>query len=143
MDSRYEVFASNGKGVFSTVVRARDTARRDIEGRYPEVAIKLIRSNETMFKAAQTEVQVLKLLGSTDPENHKNVIRMLRHFEYRNHMCLVFEAMVSKISEISRGKTRCLSNAFISPNTASFVVMLLPFLTSSFPIRVSFLPCRR
>ena len=50
MDSRYEVFASNGKGVFSTVVRARDTARRDEHGKHPEVAIKLIRSNETMFK---------------------------------------------------------------------------------------------
>ena len=95
MDGRYEVFASNGKGVFSTVVRARDTARaKDEHGRQPEVAIKLIRSNETMFKAAQTEVQVLKLLGAADPENHKNVIRMLRHFEYRNHMCLVFEPMV-------------------------------------------------
>ena len=50
MDARYEVFASNGKGVFSTVVRARDTARRDEHGKHPEVAIKLIRSNETMFK---------------------------------------------------------------------------------------------
>ena len=94
MDSRYEVFASNGKGVFSSVVRARDTARRDEAGNPPEVAIKLIRSNDTMFKAAQTEVAVLKLLGAADPDNHKNVIRMLRTFEYRNHMCLVFEPMV-------------------------------------------------
>ncbi len=37
MDARYEVFASNGKGVFSTVVRARDTARRDETGKHPEV----------------------------------------------------------------------------------------------------------
>jgi hypothetical protein len=64
-----------------------------------QVAIKLIRSNETMFKAAQTEVQVLKLLASTDPDNHKNCIRMLRHFEYRNHACLVFEPMVRLILE--------------------------------------------
>lgn len=43
MDGRYEVFASNGKGVFSVVVRARDMARVDEHGVHPEVAIKLIR----------------------------------------------------------------------------------------------------
>ncbi len=43
MDNRYEVFASNGKGVFSVVVRARDQKRQDEQGNHPEVAIKLIR----------------------------------------------------------------------------------------------------
>jgi hypothetical protein len=43
LDARYEVFASNGKGVFSVVVRARDLARKDDAGQHPEVAIKLIR----------------------------------------------------------------------------------------------------
>ena len=37
MDGRYEVFASNGKGVFSSVVRARDLHRRDEAGQHPEV----------------------------------------------------------------------------------------------------------
>ncbi len=49
-----------------------------------------------MFKAAQTEVQVLKLLGASDPDNYKHCIRLLRFFEYRNHFCLVFEAMVRR-----------------------------------------------
>jgi hypothetical protein len=43
MDSRYEVFASNGKGVFSVVVRAHDTQRKNEAGQPAEVAIKLIR----------------------------------------------------------------------------------------------------
>lgn len=38
MDGRYEVFASNGKGVFSSVVRARDMASRDEAGRNAEVS---------------------------------------------------------------------------------------------------------
>lgn len=55
MDGRYEVFATHGKGVFSTVLRARDQQGR-AEGNGPsEVAIKMIRANETMSKAAQTE----------------------------------------------------------------------------------------
>lgn len=102
MDGRYEVFASNGKGVFSTVLRARDVTSRDEAGRHPEVAIKLIRSNETMFKAAQIEIQVLKLLGASDPDNHKHCIRFLRHFEYRNHMCLVFEAMEMNLRDLTK-----------------------------------------
>jgi len=52
MDGRHEVFATHGKGVFSTVLRARDLKT---EGGVGEVAIKIIRANETMYKAAQTE----------------------------------------------------------------------------------------
>lgn len=37
MDGRYEALASNGKGVFSSVVRARDISRKDESGQHPEV----------------------------------------------------------------------------------------------------------
>ena len=38
---QYEVYATHGKGVFSSVLRARDLARRDpATGEVPEVAIK-------------------------------------------------------------------------------------------------------
>ena len=57
MDERYEVFATHGKGVFSTVLRARD---QQCGSGPSEVAIKIIRANETMSKAAQTE----KVIGS-------------------------------------------------------------------------------
>jgi serine/threonine-protein kinase PRP4 len=46
LDSRYEILSSHGSGVFSTVVRARD--RRAGRGDPEEVAIKIIRNNETM-----------------------------------------------------------------------------------------------
>jgi hypothetical protein len=52
------------------------------------------RANEVMYKAAQTELAVLRTLGDADPEGRRHCIRLLRHFEYRNHMCLVFEPMV-------------------------------------------------
>ena len=49
MNDRYEVFATHGKGVFSTVLRARDKKPVDEKGNpvpvvgnaYPEVAIKV------------------------------------------------------------------------------------------------------
>ena len=46
-DGRYEIVAAHGKGVFSTVVRARDLNAGIDEPE--EVAIKIIRNNETML----------------------------------------------------------------------------------------------
>lgn len=43
-ESRYTVYANLGKGVFSTVVKARDTAGND-----RDVAIKIIRNNDVMW----------------------------------------------------------------------------------------------
>lgn len=43
LDSRYVVYGYTGQGVFSNVVRARDTARGNLD-----VAVKIIRNNEIM-----------------------------------------------------------------------------------------------
>ena len=94
MDGRYEVFASHGKGVFSTVLRARDKSKRLDDGNFQEVAIKMIRSNDTMFAAGQTEKRILNKLGGCDPQGKMHCIRLLRTFEYRSHLCLVFESLV-------------------------------------------------
>ena len=53
MDGRYEVFATHGKGVFSTVLRARDRKAQTMTGVTGEVAIKMIRANDTMYTAGQ------------------------------------------------------------------------------------------
>ncbi|MCI13590.1 serine/threonine-protein kinase PRP4, partial [Trifolium medium] len=46
LDGRYEVTAAHGKGVFSTVVRAKNLKAGN--GEPDEVAIKIIRNNDTM-----------------------------------------------------------------------------------------------
>ncbi len=95
MDNRYEVYATHGKGVFSSVLRARDNMKiNEATGKPTEVAIKVIRANDIMFKAGQTETVILRKLGGADPEGKRHVIRLLRSFEYRSHLCLVFESMV-------------------------------------------------
>ena len=43
MDGRYSVYGFTGQGVFSNVVRARDTKKDDME-----VCVKIIRNNEIM-----------------------------------------------------------------------------------------------
>jgi serine/threonine-protein kinase PRP4 len=89
MDSRYRVVENMcGQGVFSNVVKAKDLK----DGNNP-VAIKVIRCNDMMRKAADKEVEILKRLNSADPKNTKHVIRLLATFMYRDHMCLAFECM--------------------------------------------------
>ena len=51
--SAAQVFAAHGRGVFSTVLRARDLQAPLGPGVFSEVAIKVIRANETMTKAAE------------------------------------------------------------------------------------------
>jgi serine/threonine-protein kinase PRP4 len=60
---------------------------------FEEVAIKMIRANEIMSKTAQKERIILNQLALTDPENKRHIIRLRTHFEYHNHVCLVFEPM--------------------------------------------------
>ncbi|KAK9462116.1 kinase-like protein [Lipomyces oligophaga] len=86
-DERYHIQASLGKGVFSTVVRAVDTATNE------PVAIKIIRNNSVMYKAGMKEISILQLLNRTDPDDMCHVIRLVRSFQYRGHLCLVFEGM--------------------------------------------------
>lgn len=106
MDGRYEVFATHGKGVFSTVLRARDGKySADEKGKsnpavrttFPEVAIKVIRANDIMSKAGQAEVVILRKLAGADPTSKYHIIRLLRTFEYRHHLCLVFEPLVRSL----------------------------------------------
>jgi len=90
MDERYLVVENfSGKGVFSNVVKAKDQAEKG-DG---VVAIKVMRANDMMKKAAEKEIEILGILNNADKGNKRHVIRMLRTFYYRKHLCLVFESM--------------------------------------------------
>ena len=99
LDGRYEVFATHGRGVFSSVLRVRD------QGSVPpgeEVAIKVIRANETMTKAAAQEITILRKLAGADPEGRRHCVRLLRSFEFRSHVFLAFESMHMNLREVLR-----------------------------------------
>ncbi|KAI8909598.1 kinase-like domain-containing protein [Gorgonomyces haynaldii] len=86
IDGRYRVEAILGKGVFSTVARAKDK-----EGN--PVAVKFVRNNDTMYKAGLKEIQILKKLRENDPDDKMHVIRLKRHFMHKHHLCMVFESL--------------------------------------------------
>lgn len=98
LDGRYEVIAAHGKGVFSTVVRAKDL-KAGI-GEPEEVAIKILRNKEAMYKAGVEELGILKKLVGADPEDKRHCVRLLSSFKYRNHLCLVFESLNMNLREV-------------------------------------------
>ncbi|XP_074309451.1 uncharacterized protein LOC141643945 isoform X2 [Silene latifolia] len=98
LDSRYEVTAAHGKGVFSTVVRAKDLKAGS--GDPEEVAIKIIRNNETMLKAGTEELVILKKLVGADPEDKRHCVRYFSNFMYRDHLCIVFESLHMNLREV-------------------------------------------
>ncbi|KAL1666274.1 kinase-like protein [Schizophyllum commune] len=93
----YQVFSSLGKGMFANVVRARILQGLDT-GR--EVAIKLVRSQESMHRAGLKEAQILMKLNQADPEDKKHIVRLERTFEHRGHLCLVFESLSMNLREV-------------------------------------------
>jgi serine/threonine-protein kinase PRP4 len=97
LDKRYTITAHLGRGVFSNVLRAVDSTKEEGEN---EVAIKVIRCNETMYKAAQLEIDILQKLSGSDPENKRHCVKFLRHFEYRDHIFMVFESLSMNLREV-------------------------------------------
>jgi serine/threonine-protein kinase PRP4 len=87
---RYRVLGDFGRGVFSSVLRAIDTASAD--GGQMEVAIKMLRGNEEMKRRGYIEIDILRTLARLDPENRMHCLRLLHSFEDRGHLCLVTEA---------------------------------------------------
>ncbi|XP_054165061.1 serine/threonine-protein kinase PRP4 homolog isoform X3 [Oppia nitens] len=95
LDGRYSVYGYTGQGVFSNVVRARDKARSQ-----QDVAVKIIRNNDIMHKTGLKELEFLKKLNDTDPDDKYHCLRLFRHFYHKNHLCLVFESLSMNLREI-------------------------------------------
>lgn len=95
LDKRYDVYGYTGQGVFSNVIRARDTARAG-----QDVAIKIIRNNELMHKTGLKELEFLKKLNDADPDDKFHCLRLFRHFDHKQHLCLVFEPLSMNLREV-------------------------------------------
>jgi len=93
---RFQILGVVGKGVFSTVLKCLDLRLGD--GTQP-VAIKMIRSNDTMRRAAEKEKAILLSIAEHDPQNKRFCVRLLTHLEYRNHVALVFEYQSMNLRE--------------------------------------------
>ncbi|XP_026320756.1 serine/threonine-protein kinase prp4-like [Hyposmocoma kahamanoa] len=76
-----------GQGVFANVVRAINKSNNT------EVAIKIIRNNDLMYKTGLKEVLILKQIAEADPENKYHCIKFTTHFMHKSHLCIVLESL--------------------------------------------------
>jgi len=95
----YKAMGIIGKGVFSTVLKCLS-----IDKEKDVIAMKLIRNNETMAKAAQNEFKILKLLQPHNSQENNHIVILCQNepLDYRNHTLFLFEYLPHNLRQILR-----------------------------------------
>ncbi|KAF4520071.1 hypothetical protein B566_EDAN007928 [Ephemera danica] len=93
---RYEIDSLIGKGSFGQVVKAFDHEEQC------QVAIKIIKNKKPFLNQAQIEVKLLEMMNRADAENKFYIVKLKRHFMWRNHLCLVFELLSYNLYDLLR-----------------------------------------
>ncbi|ATY65492.1 serine threonine kinase (Prp4) [Cordyceps militaris] len=96
INGRYQIQSTLGRGMFSGVVQALDTTTK------MPVAIKIMRNNDALRKGGYTEIAILEKLNDADPENRKHIVKFEVSFDYRGHLCMVFESLSMNLREVLR-----------------------------------------
>lgn len=91
---RYEVLKVIGKGSFGQVVKAYDHKDQ------VHVALKMVRNEKRFHRQAQEEIRILEHLKKQDKDNTMNIVHMLEHFTFRNHICITFELLSMNLYEL-------------------------------------------
>jgi serine/threonine-protein kinase PRP4 len=65
-----------------------------------EFAIKILRTRlEVMRASGEKEKAVVNLLNKVDPNDRKHIIRLRDSFDFKQHLCLVYECMNINLRE--------------------------------------------
>lgn len=84
-----------GQGTFGQVAKCW------AEERDCFVAIKIIKNQPAYHQQAIVEVSILDMLnGKFDPEDKHQIVRMIEHFYYQEHLCIVFEMLGVNLFEL-------------------------------------------
>ncbi|KAJ4257351.1 U4/U6 small nuclear ribonucleoprotein prp4 [Fusarium torreyae] len=96
LNGRYQIQSALGRGMFSGVARAVDITTKQV------VAIKMMRNNDALRKGGYTEIAILEKLNEADPEGRKHIIKFEHSFDYKGHLCMVFENLSMNLREVLR-----------------------------------------
>ncbi|KAG9150600.1 hypothetical protein Leryth_008073 [Lithospermum erythrorhizon] len=95
LTTRYKILRKIGEGTFGQVLECWDREQKEL------VAIKIVRSIKKYRDAAVIEIDVLQLLGRYD-RNGSRCVQLRNWFDYRNHICLVFEKLGPSLFDFLR-----------------------------------------
>lgn len=84
-----------GTGTFGQVVKCRQNDTGNI------VAVKVIKNQPAYFQQAWLEINILRMLHlNNPPEDTRHIVKLHAHFEFRGHLCLVFERLSINLYEL-------------------------------------------
>ena len=63
------------------------------------MALKVLRNKKRLYKQGLIEAKILETLCSNDPEDKKNIIKIIEKFVFRKHLILVFEMLSMNLYE--------------------------------------------
>ncbi|KAI0244479.1 serine threonine protein kinase CMGC group [Massospora cicadina] len=96
---RYRIVSLLGQGTFGRVAKCYDRLSRC------HVAVKVVRAVSKYRDAARIEMRVLSTLKQNDPLNLNKCIHMNHDFEYRNHICMVFDLLGPSIFDFLKSNS--------------------------------------
>ncbi|KAF5476688.1 hypothetical protein F2P56_003402 [Juglans regia] len=95
LTSRYKINSKMGEGTFGQVLECWDREKKEM------VAIKIVRGIKKYREAAMIEIEMLQQLGKHDKGGNR-CVQIRNWFDYRNHICIVFEKLGSSLYDFLR-----------------------------------------
>ncbi|CAN8274012.1 unnamed protein product [Cochlearia groenlandica] len=92
---RYKIYSKMGEGTFGQVLECWDRERKEM------VAVKIVRGVKKYREAAMIEIEMLQQLGKHDKGGNR-CVQIRNWFDYRNHICIVFEKLGSSLYDFLR-----------------------------------------
>ncbi len=119
--NRYKVIDLLGTGTFGQVFKCWD-ARRNIL-----VAVKIIKNKPAYYAQGLIEIDVVRTLNSLQrTEFSKHIVEYKDSFEFKNHLCLVFEILKDSLLDIlTQNGFRCLPLTTVQPMAVQILRALL------------------
>ena len=93
LNYRYEIIECLGKGSFGEAIKCFDHKNNDL------VCIKIINSQEKFQSQALIEIKILSAISTYDINNDSNNVKFYNNFNFRGHICLVFELLGKNLYE--------------------------------------------
>ncbi|KAF9931495.1 Dual specificity protein kinase clk3 [Linnemannia zychae] len=98
---RYKIIRLLGQGTFGKVVECYDRESGNF------CAIKIIRAVQKYRDASKIEARVLSTLKKNDPRNAYKCLHLNDCFDYRNHVCMVFDLLGQSIYDWLKDNSFC------------------------------------